>query len=463
MFGNPRHVLVAATVLACAAGPAAAADRALVLSTDYSTAYYSRLELQPPYSHAINTGSACADAAARGTAGRAYLLGRYGCDHVQVVDGTSFATLGQFSTGNGTNPQDIEIVSPTKAYVSLYERDFLLIVNPQTGATLGTVSLAAFTDSDGLPEAADMALVGSRLFVALQRLDRNAGYTAANPSFLAVVDLTTDQLLDVNPQTPGVQAIPLTGRNPFGELQVDVVRQRIVVPEAGNFGFLDGGGEFVDPVTLQAEGFFITESQLGGDLNCLRLWTDCTGWAIVNDSTYRTKLVRFDRCNGQVLGTPWQSAGFDLCDVEIDFARGQLLVSDRDLLHPGVRVFAAGPAPSSPPPPSTWACRRATSRSSAARRSPQPRPRPVPCSFLPTGPIPSIPARGCASRPCPAVPRASRSTTRRAGECARCGRENSPPAAPPSPGTGATGRATRCPRACIGYAWSRAARFAATA
>lgn len=341
--GGRRALIVAfATFATFAALPAAGAERALVISTDYSTGYYSRLELAPPYAHAGEVGWACADAAATGTASRGYIVGRWGCDHIQVVDAASFATLRQFSTGVGTNPQDIELVSPNKGYVSLYERDYLLIVDPESGATLGTVSLATFADADGFPEAAGMARAGNRLFVALQRLDRDAGFTAANPSLLAVVDCGTDQLVDADPQLPGVQAIPLSGRNPFGELQWDAVRQKIVVPQAGSFGVLDGGVEFVDPVTLQAEGFFATEAGLGGDLNAVRLWTDCTGWAIVNDASYRTRLVRFDRCSGQVLGTAWQSAGFDLSDVEIDFARGQVLVGDRDLLLPGVRFFAAG-------------------------------------------------------------------------------------------------------------------------
>jgi hypothetical protein len=81
---------------------------------------------------------------------------------------------------------------------------------------------------------------------------------------------------------------------------------------------------------------------LGGDLNAARLWTDCTGYAIVNDTSFRTKLVRFDRCSGGSLGTCHQSTGFDLSDLEIDYERGQVLVSDRDFLTPGVRVFRAG-------------------------------------------------------------------------------------------------------------------------
>jgi hypothetical protein len=338
----PRHLALGTLALAIAfPGSSAAAADALVLSTDYSTAYYSRLGLAPPFPHTNQIEFTCADAVARPHGGLVYVLGRFGCDHVQVVDGTTFATLHQFTVGNGTNPQDIEVVSPTKAYVSLYERDYLQIVDPSTGALGGTVSLAALADADGLPEAAEMAQVGGRLFVALQRLSRPA-YSASNPSYLAVVDVTTDQLVDVDPVTPGLQPIVLTGRNPFAEIVLDPVRQKLVVTETGSFGPLDGGVEFVDPVTLQPEGFFVTEAALGGDLNGVRLWTDCTGFAIVNSPSFQTRLVRFDRCGGTLLGTCWTSAGFDLCDLEIDYAGARVFVSDRDLLTPGVRVFAAG-------------------------------------------------------------------------------------------------------------------------
>jgi hypothetical protein len=224
--------------------------------------------------------------------------------------------------------------------VSLYERDYVLIVNPQTGQELGRISLASFSDSDGLPEEAEMALVGDRLFVCLQRLDRPQGYIAANTSYIAVIDCTTDTVVDVDPATPGVQAIPLTGRNPFSELVLDPVRQKLYVAEEGNFGVLDGGVEFIDPATLRAEGFFITKAELGGDVNAVRLYVDCTGYAIVEDSSFRTQLARFDRCTGTKTGVCWQSTGFDLCDVEID-RTGLVLLSDRDLVHPGVRLFRA--------------------------------------------------------------------------------------------------------------------------
>ncbi len=341
MLGFRRRLLPALALLALTAGSAAAADRALVVSTDFSTGYYSRLDLAPPFTHANNVTSTASDAAARMRDGRFYILGRFGFDFVQVIDPVTLGTIIQYSVGNGTNPQDIVLCSPTKAYVSLYERNYLAIINPQTGASLGSVDLSSFADADGLPEAAGLARVGNRVFVALQRLDRPGGFVASNPSLVAVVDCTTDQLVDADAVAPGIQAIPLSGRNPFADMSVDPVRQKIIVGEVGNFGVLDGGVEFVNPVTLQAEGFFITETTLGGDLNAVKLATDCTGYAIVNDATFRTKLVRFDRCAGTVLSTPLQSSGFDLCDVEIDYARGHVLVSDRDFIHPGVRVFEA--------------------------------------------------------------------------------------------------------------------------
>lgn len=334
--------LCAAALLLAAAQQAPAVDRALVLSTDYISGYYSRLELAPPYTTATNIALTCADAAVRPQGGQTYIVGRFGCDFVHIVDAVTFATLAQWSTGSGTNPQDVEVVSPTRAYVSLYERSYLLILNPLDGQHVGSIDLSIFADADGLPEAAEMARVGDRLFVCLQRLDRPGGYVPANPSYIAVVDLATDQLVDTDPGTPGTQAIVLTGRNPFSELAVDPVRGKLYVAESGSHAALDGGAEFVDPVDLRAEGFFITEQALGGSLTGIRLWADCTGYAIANDASYRTKLVRFDRCTGQALGTCWQSAGYDLSDVEIDWERAQVLVADRDLMVPGVRIFAAG-------------------------------------------------------------------------------------------------------------------------
>jgi hypothetical protein len=177
--------------------------------------------------------------------------------------------------------------------------------------------------------------------VALQRLSRPA-FSPSNPSYVVVIDCTTDQIVDANPGQAGVQPIVLTGRNPISEMVFDPVRHKLYVAEVGAFGANDGGVEFINPTTLQAEGFFITEATLGGDLNAARLWTDCSGWAIINDAAFEPSWCASTAVTGQSLGACHQSSGFDLCDLEIDYARSQVLVSDRDLVLPGVRIFKAG-------------------------------------------------------------------------------------------------------------------------
>jgi hypothetical protein len=63
-------------------------------------------------------------------------------------------------------------------------------------------------DADGLPEMDQMAVVGTRLFVTAQRLDRRRGFASTGPSALVVIDTTTDQV---------EQVVALQGQNAFGD------------------------------------------------------------------------------------------------------------------------------------------------------------------------------------------------------------------------------------------------------
>ena len=100
--------------------------------------------------------------------------------------------------GNGTNPQDIEVVAADKAYVTLYERSEVLVVDPRDGTEIDRIDLSAFADADGLPEIADIARVGQRLYVSCQRLDRNATWGPADDSFFAVIDIDSNAI-DIDP------------------------------------------------------------------------------------------------------------------------------------------------------------------------------------------------------------------------------------------------------------------------
>ena len=94
------------------------------------------------------------DARVRTFGSRVYVLNRLGQDNIIVLDTSDLSTpLTQFSTGDGSNPHEIIVVNDEKAYVSVYERDYVLVVNPSTGDSLATIDLSSFSDADGLPAA----------------------------------------------------------------------------------------------------------------------------------------------------------------------------------------------------------------------------------------------------------------------------------------------------------------------
>jgi hypothetical protein len=338
--------------------------RAYVTTTDFSTGALSAVTLA---SRAVATdvASVHSDATLRWWGGRLYVVNRYGQDNIQVIDpAQGYATLRQFSTGNGSNPQDIAVVSATKAYVSCYALAQVLVVDPSAGTVTGSVSLAPLAGSDGVPEAARMALVDGHLFVALQRL---VGFAPAETSLVAVIDTAADTLVDVHPGRPGVQGIPLVGRDPVTTFEYDPFGGRLLIGCAGAFGALDGGieaipvvrGDVIDPLAplWASSGFVITEQALGGDIGDLAFLLPGHSYATVSDASFHTSVVAWSALTGQKRATVYASDGFDLPDMAVSPARDELWVCDTRYAAPGLRVFRcsddaplAGPLPTGLPP-----------------------------------------------------------------------------------------------------------------
>ena len=154
-------VLFAIFVLPAPPEVAATQSRAFVFATDFGSGNVANVAFAPPRAITPNVAAVCADAVLRHHQGLLYVIERFGCDNVRVLDpANGFALVRQFSVGNGANPNDIVVVSPTKAYVARYDAADLWIVNPSTGAFTGAISLGAFADVDGIPEMNRMAMVG---------------------------------------------------------------------------------------------------------------------------------------------------------------------------------------------------------------------------------------------------------------------------------------------------------------
>lgn len=130
------------------------------------------------------------------------------------IDPTTCKPLRQLdvSTGFYSNPYDVIAVSPTKAYVTRYERnaaptpdpadhdegDDLLIIDPSVPAITGRIALSSYAvtvpNATILARPAGALLIEDKLYVMLASL--SSDFLAAGHGRLAVVDTATDQVTD---------------------------------------------------------------------------------------------------------------------------------------------------------------------------------------------------------------------------------------------------------------------------
>jgi len=320
----------------------AAQTRAFVATTDFAAGALSTVELGPPRTAVNDRAAICSDATLRYAFGKLYAIERFGCDAIRVFDGATCAFETQYSVGNGANPNDLVVVSPTRAYVTRYDEPDLWIVNPATGAFLGSISLAPFADRDGLPEMNRMAYHAGRVFVSCQRLDRDNFFSPTDSSLVVVIDASTDQVVDADAASPGVQGILLPRTNPTTEFAT-APEGNFLLGCTGAYGVADGGVVRLDPRTF-AVTVEVTEAALGGDLNDVCVPPAPLGltraFCVISDASFNTNLVSYERTGLPQVTTVHPGAGFVLADAEAD-DRGEIWLCDRTASAPGLRVFDA--------------------------------------------------------------------------------------------------------------------------
>ncbi len=276
-----------------------------------------------------------------------YVVNREGVDSIQVIDpGLGYTTPqgAELSVGNSNNPQDIALISPTKAYVSRAARPELLIINP-TPTTLmetGTIDLANLIksgDTDGSPEPFRMLVHGGFVYVILQHLDRTQSLSPPLArGEVVVIDAATDMVTAV---------IPLAIPNPFSDLQYTAALARgprILVSSVNNFGVLDGGIQAIDPATNTLDSDFILSEATGnGDISFFEVVSETQAYAIVGlaDGSFTNALMQFNPSNGALLSTVATGLAFTL-NFAINNA-GELYMGPVDTNNmppdPGVRIF----------------------------------------------------------------------------------------------------------------------------
>jgi len=299
---------------------------AFVLATDFSTGAFGVID---PATRAAttNAGSVHSDATARLYGGLIYVLNRLGADNIQVIDpNNSYSTVRQFSVGSGANPFDIAFVSATKAYVSRYAQSDLWIIDPSTGTQSGSIDLTPYGDADGVPEMAGMVISDGKLFVAVQSLNRNAFFATTGNSQVVVIDTATDSVI-------GSLAMPF--QNPVGDF-AELSDGTFAIACAGVYGANDGGVVILDTARSSLSASSVTETSLGGDLNALVMTSPSSGFAVVNDASFNTSLVKF---SAGAVTTLYNPGGFSLAGIAL--TGSELWIADQTFSNPGVRIFDA--------------------------------------------------------------------------------------------------------------------------
>jgi hypothetical protein len=301
------------------------------------------------------------DVVLRSFNGRVYVINRFGTDTIQVMDAKSYSVVADYSVGGGSNPQDIWVISDEKAYVTRHDSqndkeiaDDLLIINPLTGAQIGSLDFKSYMEDDGdkLSRAAQMVAVDKKLFVCLQDLQSNLMDPANTNGKVAVIDTETDEIITV---------IELSGRNP-ADITYSPLTKLIYVTDSGVFNnFVTdvtdgyGGIEVVDPETLESKGIVVDDAALGAYPSEIRLASDTLGFVIVGGMS----IASFNPTSFEVKNNAlYTISGFYLPDFSID-DNGNLLVTETSATTPGIVVVnpsdgtvVAGPIAVGAPPSS---------------------------------------------------------------------------------------------------------------
>lgn len=197
-------------------------------------------------------------------------------NNVTVLDDQTLALVGQFSTGDGSDPQDAAIVGNTIYAPVLIGKGVVAIDMTTEQAT--TIDLSA-DDADGSPDCASIYAVGTKLYVACGLLDATMQYAPRGPGKVYVIDSAT------NTKVAGA-TVTLTTKNPITLFErapeTSPLGGKLVI---GTVDFTSGAGCTevvpVDGTTTTATclvdntllaGYFPSRYDFHGDDSAMVLW-----------------------------------------------------------------------------------------------------------------------------------------------------------------------------------------------
>lgn len=288
------------------------------------------------------------DAVARGFGREIYVVNRFGFDNLQILDAETLETDRQFSTGNGSNPQDVFVIGDD-AFAALYEPttidgqevNGIGIFDRRDGRLLGSIDLRPFAENpDRRPRVGRILEVNGVLLFLLQDLDRN--FRVEHVGKVVFYDPVAREIVDADPSTAETDALRLAIRNPTAAVIFEHEGRHLVAISGAGSSFpqeLTGGIEVIDPSTMTSTGTVIEDEKFGGNIFDIEMIRSDLGYAVVQGSqseNFPQLLATFDPIAGQVVDREvYRSGGGFLPDIAAT-GDGRLAIAERDRERPGV-------------------------------------------------------------------------------------------------------------------------------
>jgi len=223
---------------------------------------------------------------------------------------------------NPANPNDLLVLSADKAYVTRWDWLYndILILNPDTGATSGTIDFTGMgANADGLPRLYKMLYLQGRVWVLMQNI--NAFFTEYGPGSLGVVNPQSDVIEDI---------IALDLKNP-ADFGYDGELNRLYVAATGDWFDPSGAGvEAVNPASRISLGVLIQGSDLGGFLTHMAFQDAGHAYLSVTNSDFISgdQVIQVNPAAGTIGKTLYAYPGLYVSDLALDRQQDLLLIAD---------------------------------------------------------------------------------------------------------------------------------------
>jgi DNA-binding beta-propeller fold protein YncE len=323
-------------------------ERLGVISTDFSSGGRFSL-INPSLLFSTPTfANIHSDAVMRYVNNRIYIINRLNRDSVLVLNpDLGFIPVGEFSIGRGKNPQDIIVINENKAYISLYNSNEFLVVNPIDGNVLKRLDFSIYSEESSLgvrrdliPEMNRMELYNGNVYLQVQRLDRNdpSGFPAPN---------TTSYILKINTVTDQVEKVIQTpSPNPLGRMYIVSYEgsPHLFFAAPARLGFLskmDGGIYSINLVTDEVHSVpHYLEVTAGGDILEMVIQNENSGYAYILDQYFNKMIQKFHPKTGQKLSTlaTYGSSSGNFAGMALSRS-GKLYTGETNFSNPGVMVY----------------------------------------------------------------------------------------------------------------------------